>query len=273
MKAAGIVGPALVVAMMTCGVTTGHTHSTRGAAAECTGCHSMHSANAVGGSAAEAVDPSSVCLSCHLDANAAGPNGYRVATPEATDARRRGSPAADAWRGLRLAEEELHVHHRWRDDAGERLEPRAQHRRRRLRLRRGLDEHDGPRRHLQRIGPRVHLVSRSAREVPAAGGRHGRDDRCVDRGVGLVRHEPRPQAGRRWACIACWPGAGYTKGGVTFSGVPVALAPETYNRSESSTQTRVAYGHATGSGRDTWANWCATCHPQSMSRGTRPTSR
>ena len=62
-------------------------------------------------------------------------------------------------------------------------------------------------------------------------------------------------------------GAGYSKEGVTFTGVPAAVAPESYNRSEATSQTRVAYGHATGGGRETWARWCATCHPQSLTTG------
>jgi hypothetical protein len=56
-------------------------------------------------------------------------------------------------------------------------------------------------------------------------------------------------------------GAGYTKGGVTFNGVPAAKAPATYNRTENATQTRVAYGAGSTAGHVTWGNWCATCHP------------
>ncbi len=49
---------------------------------------------------------------------------------------------------------------------------------------------------------------------------------------------------------------------VTFSGVPPAVAPSGYNRSEAVTQTRVAYGYsATTNGYDSWGRWCRTCHP------------
>jgi hypothetical protein len=56
-------------------------------------------------------------------------------------------------------------------------------------------------------------------------------------------------------------GAGYTKGGVTFNGVPAAKVPSGYNQSEATNQVRVAYGVATSGGHVTWSQWCATCHP------------
>ncbi len=52
-------------------------------------------------------------------------------------------------------------------------------------------------------------------------------------------------------------------GGQDYAGVPMAVAPDTYNRQETAAQTRVAYGaNATGApgGVTTWSNWCATCH-------------
>lgn len=56
-------------------------------------------------------------------------------------------------------------------------------------------------------------------------------------------------------------GMGYAKDGVTFPGNPAAKVPSTYNRTEASTQTRVAYGRATTGGHVAWGTWCATCHP------------
>jgi hypothetical protein len=52
--------------------------------------------------------------------------------------------------------------------------------------------------------------------------------------------------------------------GVTFAGIAIAVAPATYNRTEASTQTRVAYG---ATGTNTWGNWCASCHPGMHSSG------
>ena len=49
---------------------------------------------------------------------------------------------------------------------------------------------------------------------------------------------------------------------ITYSGVPVAIAPSSYNQAENSQQVRVAYGDGTGGTKtESWSAWCATCHP------------
>ena len=58
-----------------------------------------------------------------------------------------------------------------------------------------------------------------------------------------------------------------TFNGATFPGVPAAVAPGTYNRAESTSQTRVSYGVATTGGHATWGNWCGTCHGAMHSSG------
>jgi predicted CXXCH cytochrome family protein len=60
-------------------------------------------------------------------------------------------------------------------------------------------------------------------------------------------------------------GAGYSK--VSYPGVPAAVAPSTYNRTEAVSQTRVAYGNGTSSGHTSWGKWCASCHPNMHSDG------
>jgi cytochrome c553 len=55
-------------------------------------------------------------------------------------------------------------------------------------------------------------------------------------------------------------GLGYTQGGAVFTGVPAAKVPSTYNRTESATQTRVAYGQSVAGGHVAWGTWCGTCH-------------
>ncbi|UCD47954.1 MAG: cytochrome C [Deltaproteobacteria bacterium] len=62
-------------------------------------------------------------------------------------------------------------------------------------------------------------------------------------------------------------GSGYETGALTYSGVPAAKVPLSYNRSESTTQTRVAYGVATTGGHISWGDWCATCHGAMHSEG------
>jgi predicted CXXCH cytochrome family protein len=72
-------------------------------------------------------------------------------------------------------------------------------------------------------------------------------------------------------------GSGYTKSGVAinFPGVPPAKAPSNYNRSEATTQTRVAYGTVSTNGHTTWSQWCSTCHANMHMTGVskHPTER
>jgi hypothetical protein len=46
--------------------------------------------------------------------------------------------------------------------------------------------------------------------------------------------------------------------GVTWGGWPVAVRPSSYNRTEATTQTRVAYGRSASG--NTWGDWCGSCH-------------
>lgn len=70
-----------------------------------------------------------------------------------------------------------------------------------------------------------------------------------------------PATGQAVGVYRLLQGNGATVGGYTFSGNPAAVAPSTYNRTEASTQTRVAYGIVSTSGHAKWGEWCATCHP------------
>jgi hypothetical protein len=67
-------------------------------------------------------------------------------------------------------------------------------------------------------------------------------------------------------------GMGYSQNAgtlaIAYPGAPIASAPSTYNQTEATNQVRVAYGTAaTGSGKTTWALWCATCHGAMHSTG------
>lgn len=60
-------------------------------------------------------------------------------------------------------------------------------------------------------------------------------------------------------------GNGYTQNKGTlspgFTGVPIAVAPHTYNVTEVTNQVRVAYGAPTPDGtKTTWGDWCGACH-------------
>ncbi|MGE5198842.1 MAG: hypothetical protein ACM3H9_04320, partial [Rhodospirillaceae bacterium] len=77
-------------------------------------------------------------------------------------------------------------------------------------------------------------------------------------GSGSYDNSAMPGAGEAVGVYRILRGLGDNSQGVTFTGVAIAVAPSTYNRTEAVTQTRVAYG---ASGQNTWGNWCATCHP------------
>jgi hypothetical protein len=54
----------------------------------------------------------------------------------------------------------------------------------------------------------------------------------------------------------------YTAAGqsIPYAGVPMAIAPSTYNQTEATNQVRVAYGVGSGANQVAWGAWCATCH-------------
>lgn len=74
-----------------------------------------------------------------------------------------------------------------------------------------------------------------------------------------------PVAGQAVGAYRILAGQNYSQNNGTlvipYPGVPTAVSPSTYNQSEATAQVRVAYGTATGSGKATWGQWCATCHP------------
>jgi predicted CXXCH cytochrome family protein len=240
-----------------------------GGTAECTGCHSMHAPSPSGSQLLTRADASSVCLGCHQDDNARGPATYRVATAESSMPNGapplQRSPGGDfgwlkkdysyAVGGATLREEgSTHGHNivaadfSFVADTTNTTAPGG-------------------------------TFSASELACTSCHDPHGEYRRLADGTIaaagapivasGSYDTSPAPTAGQAVGVYRLLAGSGYTRGGATFGGVPSAVAPETYNRGESATQTRVAYGHGTGNGRDTWARWCATCHPQMLSHGHR----
>jgi hypothetical protein len=61
--------------------------------------------------------------------------------------------------------------------------------------------------------------------------------------------------------------AKFTAAGQTipYAGVPMAIAPSTYNQTEATNQVRVAYGVGSGTNQVAWGAWCGTCHPAMLS--------
>jgi predicted CXXCH cytochrome family protein len=86
-------------------------------------------------------------------------------------------------------------------------------------------------------------------------------------GSGSYSTSINPIAGQAVGVYRLLWGAGAQVGAVQFQGVPLAYAPGTYNRGESTSQTRVSYGRATTGGFEPWGTWCATCHDD-MHSGT-----
>jgi len=235
-----------------------------GGVAECGGCHSMHSPKPGGSYLLVGTDGASTCLSCHMHAGDTGPSSYHIATAEsdmpAGVPPKQRTPGGDfgwlrktysfAVRGTTTVENgETHGHNiiagdtSFVADSVNTMSPGG-------------------------TFPSAQLACTSCHDP------HGRVRRTSAGTYTTGTTEPVMGSGSYGAI----PAAGFTVGnyrllrglndahvsGVTFTGVGIAVAPSTYNRTEASTQTRVAYG---ANGVNTWGNWCATCHPGMHSSG------
>ena len=233
-----------------------------GGVAECSGCHSMHSPAASGSFLLVGSDQSSTCLTCHEHAGDTGPTSYHISTASADMptgiAPLQRSPGGDfGWlkksysftvRGSTTNEDgATHGHNVIAADKGYVIDPV------------NTTAPGG-------TFPSTQLACNSCHDP------HGKYRRLADgtvakTGAPIVRSgsydtSTDPAAGEAVGVYRLLAGAGYTKGGATFNGVPAAKAPSSYNRTEASTQTRVAYGQATTGGQVAWGTWCATCHTQ-----------
>lgn len=266
-RASRVAALAAAVAALTLGTAATGRAFHAGGTGECAGCHSMHSSNPSGGWLLRQSDPSSVCLSCHQAANDTGPNAQHVSTTDskmpAGVAPQQRTPGGDfGW---------LKKSYTYALEAGVTAEAGSTHGHNIVAADYGFVADPANATAPGGTFPASDLGCTSCHDP------HGRYRRLADGTVattgaptidsGSYDASPVPQAGSAVGVYRLLAGSGYTKGGVTFNGVPPAVAPTAYNRSEALTETRVAYGHATGSGRDTWARWCATCHPQMLSRG------
>lgn len=239
-----------------------------GGVAECGGCHSMHNPTPGGVFLLKGTDGSSACLTCHQRDADTGPSSYRVSTqpallgPGQSPIHR--TPGGDfGWikkdytftvRGTTSTEDgDTHGHNIIAADFGYAIDganstapggtfPSSQL---------GCQSCHDPHGQYRRLDGNI--VSTTGGAIKGSGsypGTSGEPD--ANNPVGVYR------------LLA---GAGYTKDGITFAGVPAAKVPSTYNRTEASTQTRVAYGHAVTNGQVSWGDWCATCHPDMHSSG------
>lgn len=232
-----------------------------GGVAECEGCHSMHSPKPGGTSLLIGVDQSSTCLTCHAAADTS-PRSYHIMTyptPAAGVAPVERTPGGDfAWikkdytftvRGTPNTElGQTHGHNIIAADYGYTVD---------------TDYTTSP----GGTFPSSQLGCQSCHDP------HGKGRRLSD---GTIATTGAPIIGSGSYDNSATPAAGQAVGvyrllwtagdheGVTFSQVPPAVVPSSYNRTESSTQTRVAYGHKTG---ETWGLWCSSCHEEMHSDG------
>jgi hypothetical protein len=239
-----------------------------GGVAECEGCHSMHSPKAGGSFLLVGTDQSSTCLTCHEHAGDTGPSSYHVGTPSADlsagVAPKQRTPGGDfGWlrktytytaSGTTYTEDgATHGHNVVAVDNGYVADPTnttapgGTFPSPQLACNSCHDPHGQYRRLTGGT------IAKTGAPIRASGSYNGAtNEPTATEAVGVYR------------LLA---GAGYTKGGVTFNGVPAAKVPSTYNQSEATNQVRVAYGVSTASGHVTWGQWCATCHGAMHSNG------
>ena len=242
-----------------------------GGVAECGGCHSMHSAKAGGSFLLIGTDQSSTCLTCHMHAGDTGPSSYHIATADADMgvgvAPKQRTPGGDfGWlrkdytmtiRGTTSTEYgRTHGHNivavdvaGYVADSDNSTAPGGTFSSAQLGCTSCHDPHGQVRRKSDGTYARGAVLGGTADPIIASG--------SYDNSVA-------PAAGQAVGAYRLLRGLGDNTQGVNFTGVAIAVTPSTYNRTESATQTRTAYG---ANLTNTWGNWCATCHPDMHSSG------
>ena len=243
-----------------------------GGVAECTGCHSMHSAPP-GGSflLIKGGDQSATCLSCHEHAGDTGPSSYHISTANADQGvgipPKQRTPGGDfGWlrksytmtiRGTTSTEDgSTHGHNIVAAEFGYVVDPT------------NVTAPGGGTYPASQLGcPSCHdphsAIRRLSDGTYVRGGVLGQATAPII-GSGSYNTSLVPAAGQAVGVYRLLRGLGDTSQGVTFpNGVAIAVAPSTYNQTEQTNQVRVAYGSDAALG--TWGNWCGTCHPNMQS--------
>ena len=252
----------MAAALLTIGLSSMAYAFHSGNAAECGGCHSMHNAPPGGSFLLIKADPSSACLNCHAQPDTV-PSSYHIMTypvPGAGLAPVERTPGGDfAWllknytftvRGTTTNESgSSHGHNVVSTDYGITVDP---------------NNSTSP----GGTYPSTQLSCVSCHDA------HGKYRRLADGSIVtagatvLGSGSYNTSTGNNGTPIPNGQAVGVYRilqggkaGAVTFPGVPVAVAPSTYNQSEATNQVRVAYGYSgDASGRTSWGRWCATCH-------------
>jgi len=242
-----------------------------GGVAECEGCHSMHSPAAGGSFLLVGATQSEACLTCHENPADTGPSSYHISTVSSainpTSAPKQRTPGGDfGWvkldftysttssSGVVTNYREVgdgHGHNiiapanGYNTDATNATAPGGTFPSANLQCNSCHDPH-GQYRRLP-----SGLIAKTGAPIWASGSYLG---------TSVALNEPKA-SGEAVGVYRLLAGAGYTKGGVTFNGVPAAKVPSTFNQTEATNQVRVAYGKATTGGHESWGDWCSTCHP------------
>jgi predicted CXXCH cytochrome family protein len=236
-----------------------------GGVGECAGCHSMH--EATGTPLLAKVDSSSTCLSCHEQSGLVTPSSYHVSTaaadmPTGIPPAQLGPGGDFGWvkktytytlRGAPTTDYGYtHGHNIVAADYGYIADP------------------------VNTTAPGGTMVSADLSCV-SCHDPHSRNRRLNDGSVveptrnpgqtyapifssGSYNNSPIPPVGLSVGVYRLLGGSNYVPfDNTAFPGVPAAVTPSSYNRSEATTQTRTAYGWGT-TPYTSWGNWCGTCH-------------
>ena len=256
-----------------------------GGVAECGGCHSMHGPKDANTSSSLLIgsDPSSTCLTCHnaADASPAAAQGsYHVSTDQsllgAGQAPNERTPGGDfGWlkktytfvvRGTTTVEDGAsHGHNIVAADFsyvadGTGTSPGGNYPSAQLSCVSCHDMHGQQRRLSTGAIVRGGVAGQATAPIIGSG--------SYNTSKGNTTANPIPAGQAVGVYRLLWGGGAVPPGGTNaFNGIPAAVAPGTYNRSESTSQTRVAYGVSATNGGETWGQWCATCHGAMHSTG------
>lgn len=267
--------PLAAVSLLVCnGADTFGFH--QGGVGECEGCHTIHNsfegfavnpflgaAGSSGNYLLKGSDQSSVCLNCHQKSLDTGPTVFHISTPsgEMPDGipPKQMTPGGDfGW---------LKKTYTWFNSIGDstiQRSPANAHGHNIVALDYGYDmDYDTP----TAPGGTYPSSSMSCISCHDPHGRYRRVDgygtittsALPIKGSGSLASKPEPDSSGAVGVYRLLGGSGYYPqsvgpGNAFIANPPNAVAPDTYNRSEATTQTRVAYG--TG-----MSEWCRNCHP------------